>query len=72
MFRRIICKIFNIVCIVILLLYFFFCKFVFVFFRYRLEYIVGGGGDVILLSLILWYDIFFIYMLCNDYFVIFF
>lgn len=54
----------------IIVVFFFFVNLYLVFFRYRLEYIVGGGGDDI--SLILWYDIFFIYMLCNDYFVIFF
>lgn len=50
---------------------FIFCKLVFVFFRYRLEYIAGGGGDDTSPSLILRYDTFSIYMLCNDYLAIF-
>lgn len=64
MFRRTIRKTFNIACIVILLLHFFFCKLVFVFFRYRLEYIAGGGGDDTSPSLILRYDTFSMYICC--------
>lgn len=64
MFRRIICKIFEYCMYCYIIVVFICCKFVFVFFRYRLEYIVGGGGDDILFSLILWYDIFFIYICC--------
>lgn len=49
--------------------FFFFANLYLVFFRYRLEYIAGGGGDDT--SLILRYDTFSIYMLCNDYLAIF-